>query len=314
MTTEAMREEAVRLMKSRQHRNNYTNGADRLYFFGKPDNLPGNTAQRGFSDCSSAVRAAIRAASGLDIGGNTDMQLRNRARGLVIHETDTGLPDESQLMPGDCLYFRGNPAHLMDVGHVEMYVGPNALCGHGGGTGPIVHALDAYCEKRRGTDRAYFMAVRWITDDTAARPEDKPVLRRGAAGAAVKTLQELLIGQGVSCGRWGADGEFGPATESAVKLYQRVQRLDPDGVVGPLTWAALEAGARERPDEPDTGRDAVVAPGTWTVRAGPDTACAPLGYVKTGERLPLSGQETADWLGVAYAGEHAWISRKAVLA
>ncbi len=52
----------------------------------------------------------------------------------------------------------------------------------------------------------------------------------------VKELQELLDADGFSI---ELDGLFGRQTEAAVKTFQREQGLDDDGVVGPLTWAAL---------------------------------------------------------------------------
>ena len=80
----------------------------------------------------------------------------------------------------------------------------------------------------------------------AADPEPVPetghtTLRRGSRGAEVKALQDALIAQGFSCGKWGADGDFGSATEKAVKVYQEARGLSADGIVGPVTWAALEA-------------------------------------------------------------------------
>lgn len=66
-----------------------------------------------------------------------------------------------------------------------------------------------------------------------------PQLSYGSAGAAVKAMQLLLIGYGFSCGQWGADGEFGPATDSAVRAFQSARGLVSDGICGPLTWAAL---------------------------------------------------------------------------
>lgn len=66
-----------------------------------------------------------------------------------------------------------------------------------------------------------------------------PELVQGSEGRPVKALQILLIGYGCSCGSYGADGDFGGATRSAVELFQRRNGLDDDGVVGPKTWAKL---------------------------------------------------------------------------
>ena len=136
-TATEMRNKAVDLMTSRKGMNSYTQGGNRAYFFGKPDNKPGNTTQKGYSDCSSAVRAAIKTATGIDIGSNTSAQINNRTKkGIVVHTTDGYFPDESKLLPGDCLYFKGNSSHPLDVGHVEMYIGNGKCCGHGSGSGP----------------------------------------------------------------------------------------------------------------------------------------------------------------------------------
>jgi Transglycosylase-like domain/Putative peptidoglycan binding domain len=57
------------------------------------------------------------------------------------------------------------------------------------------------------------------------------VVKRGDRGDAVRKIQSAL---GV-----GADGVFGPLTETAVKRFQRRNGLVVDGVVGPQTRAAL---------------------------------------------------------------------------
>lgn len=315
MNAQEMREYAVRLMKSRKGLNSYTNEADRKYFFGKPDNAAGNTRQKGFSDCSSACRAAIKAAAGIDIGGNTDAQIRNRAKGVIVDESANGMPDESKLLPGDCLYFRGNKYHIMNVGHVEMYTGKNELYGHGGGTGPQKHNLQEYCRQRKNGDRAYFMAIRWIPDhaENGAEPP-KPVLRKGSAGEYVAKMQGMLISQGYSCGRWGADGEFGIGTDSAVRTFQQDHRLAVDGVCGANTWAALETGMpgdTEQTDKP-AAKTVRVSAGTWHVRVAPSASAAKLGYVKAGDVLEGSGETADGWVGVAFNGERAWVSAKGV--
>jgi peptidoglycan hydrolase-like protein with peptidoglycan-binding domain len=70
------------------------------------------------------------------------------------------------------------------------------------------------------------------------RPAADPLLRLGSSGAAVTRLQTLLTAHDASPG--AIDGDFGPKTQRAVERFQRQQRLDVDGVVGPATWGALE--------------------------------------------------------------------------
>jgi peptidoglycan hydrolase-like protein with peptidoglycan-binding domain len=64
-----------------------------------------------------------------------------------------------------------------------------------------------------------------------------PVLRKGMRGPAVMNLQERLKAIGVFKG--AIDGVFGTETEAAVKAAQQNRSLNPDGVVGPMTWSAL---------------------------------------------------------------------------
>lgn len=64
-------------------------------------------------------------------------------------------------------------------------------------------------------------------------------LQKGSTGNTVKALQTLLIGYGISCGKWGADGSFGDATVTAVIAYQKKYGLVADGIVGTNTWNKL---------------------------------------------------------------------------
>lgn len=69
------------------------------------------------------------------------------------------------------------------------------------------------------------------------------VLKKGAHGKQVETLQTLLTGYGYKMENngktYGVDGSFGGATEKAVKEYQRKNGLADDGSVGAKTWAKL---------------------------------------------------------------------------
>lgn len=63
------------------------------------------------------------------------------------------------------------------------------------------------------------------------------LLTRGSTGAQVKLLQTML--NGLRKAGLDTDGKFGPATETAVKVYQKAKKLDVDGRVGPATRTAL---------------------------------------------------------------------------
>src|SRR6185312_7475323 len=69
----------------------------------------------------------------------------------------------------------------------------------------------------------------------------RATLKQGASGADVTALQQALTKLGYDTG--GVDGSFGPHTLSAVKQFQTAQGLTADAVVGPNTWAALDAAS-----------------------------------------------------------------------
>lgn len=70
----------------------------------------------------------------------------------------------------------------------------------------------------------------------AAQPSGGPVLKRGSDSDAVGELQSMLKSKGFAI---AIDNEFGAATELAVKQFQAANGLQPDGIVGAQTWAAL---------------------------------------------------------------------------
>ena len=68
------------------------------------------------------------------------------------------------------------------------------------------------------------------------------MLRKGAKGEQVKTLQRLLIAMGYDLGKYGADGDFGSATDKAVRAFQKDKKIGVDGIVGQNTWNKLLKG------------------------------------------------------------------------
>jgi putative peptidoglycan binding protein len=76
------------------------------------------------------------------------------------------------------------------------------------------------------------------TATPASTPAPTTTLKPGDTGAQVKVLQRALARLGYASG--AVDGDYGPATQAAVKRFQTAAKLAPDGVVGPKTLAALK--------------------------------------------------------------------------
>jgi peptidoglycan hydrolase-like protein with peptidoglycan-binding domain len=77
------------------------------------------------------------------------------------------------------------------------------------------------------------------------KPAEPAKLRSGAEGRAVEALQRRLAELGYQVHE--VDGQFGSETHHAVVAFQKVNRLDRDGVVGPVTRKALERPRVPRP-------------------------------------------------------------------
>ncbi|MGH2943293.1 MAG: peptidoglycan-binding domain-containing protein [Solirubrobacteraceae bacterium] len=79
--------------------------------------------------------------------------------------------------------------------------------------------------------------VTWTNIDEADQSE--PVLKQGSKGLPVRRLQHRMSAVGFDTG--GVDGRFGPKTEQAVRELQEQAGIDVDGIVGPDTWAVVNA-------------------------------------------------------------------------
>lgn len=75
-----------------------------------------------------------------------------------------------------------------------------------------------------------------------------PKVERGASGPRVMALQYLLLARGYKI---APDGEYGYTTESAVRKFQKKNKLKIDGKIGWQSWEALtpplKAGAGGNP-------------------------------------------------------------------
>lgn len=114
------------------------------------------------------------------------------------------------------------------MNHTGLYIG-----------GGLVIHCSGEVKKETVSNKAWthFAIPKGIEGDT---PAWRPTIRRGSTGDDVKYAQEILLGLGYDLGSYGADGKFGAKTQTAVKDFQREHGLNADGIIGPLTWEALE--------------------------------------------------------------------------
>ena len=63
----------------------------------------------------------------------------------------------------------------------------------------------------------------------------------------MKRLQKLLRAHSLYPEPAIVDGDFGEITDAGVRAFQELNDLEVDGIVGPLTWHALETIAAPAP-------------------------------------------------------------------
>ena len=104
---------------------------------------------------------------------------------------------------------------------------------------------------------------------------ESTMIKRGDQGERVRNIQESLRRLGYFEGK--ADGDFGEYTENAVKEFQRMNKLTPDGVVGPSTLARLgsSSAATAAPKATPTPKPTATPKPTKRVTATPKPTSTP---------------------------------------
>lgn len=78
----------------------------------------------------------------------------------------------------------------------------------------------------------------------AFKNPNRPTLKKGTRGPAVRKLQKLLAKHGA---RVTIDGQFGQRTTASVRAFQKRSGLKADGVVGAKTWSKLNVTPKKKP-------------------------------------------------------------------
>lgn len=136
------------------------------------------------------------------------------------------------------------------------------------------------------------------------------ILRNGSEGADVKELQSLLIQLDYDLGKWGADGDFGDATEIAVKEFQTKAKIDIDGEVGPQTIKALENALEDVVIK--NPKQVKIVNGNCYIRPEPNTSNKPLGTAKKNQIFNYGGETSENgWNRIEYeTNKFGWVSGK----
>jgi hypothetical protein len=190
-------------------------------------------------DCSGMVSMAWHLNPG-QYGGLNTSTLPSVAVAINRNDLQTGdmLDNTSD---GHVVLFE---AWKSDHVHFSYYsFGSTPMRHYDGGSGSNEGPLGTFASgaKIASWPASHYAAYRYknITGGSTPPPPPTaswPTVKQGATGERVKSIQYLLnrAGAGLS-----VDGNFGPATATAVRSFQSSHGLGADGIVGSQTWPAL---------------------------------------------------------------------------
>lgn len=235
---------------------------------------PAKTTKKVNTDCSALVRVCVNFA-GITVG---DFITSNEVSVLMATGAFDKFTDDAHCKRDDYL-LRGDILDTRTKGHTVV------VLSNGAKAEDIVISV------------AYELGDR--------------ILKNGMDGDDVKELQTYLIGLNYDCGVWGADGEFGDATEQAVERFQTAHGCMVDGEVGPETLAALEKAMEAAEAPVADARYVQIVNGNCYVRTAPNTDGKKLGVAHRGDVLSYQGQTSDDgWNLVEHNGQNGWVSGK----
>lgn len=209
--------------------------------------------ERGDYDCSSLVISAFEQAGipvktcGATYTGN--MKAVFLRCGFKDVTSSVNRATGAGLQRGDVL--------LNEVSHTAMYIGGGQIAhaagnenGRATGGKPGDQTGGEICVRSyynspwdcvlRLDEAGHVPAVEESGADTCK--VELPEISYGEKSEAVRAMQALLVLRGENVGSAGADGEYGPDTESAVRAFQMARGLKVDGVCGEKTWTRLIRG------------------------------------------------------------------------
>ena len=175
---------------------------------------------------------------------------------------------------------------------------------------------------------AVFTGGSYVKPDTAATEYTlgTRTLKNGSKGTDVKAMQEFLLQLEYSLPKYGADGEFGSETETALKKFQKKAGIKQDGIYGSETHQALmDAVADDDEGKADLAPDAetpeevvptskqvriVCGSGSVNIRVGNDTKYGRITSVKDGTTFEWIATAENGWHAIVVNAQIGWVSGK----
>ena len=192
------------------------------------------------ADCSGMFSWAFKKLGGyMYHGSNTMWKKYVVAKGALSKGKRT---DGQELKPGTAVFKNSGTNYY----HVGLYIGNGTVIeAKGTSSGVVTSAVSTWHAwgEMKGVDYSDVS-----TDTPAVQPTEEDsalgtrLLKRTSPymrGDDIKALQAMLNVLGYDCG--AVDGVFGNKTKAAVLAFQTAKGLAADGIVGPLTRAALLA-------------------------------------------------------------------------
>ena len=190
------------------------------------------------ADCSGLFSWAFKQLGGyMYHGSDTMFRKYCDAKG----ELNSGARTDGQgLKPGTAVFVW--KADKKKYTHVGLYIGDGLVIEAAGArqgviSGKVTDSKWTNWGELKGVD--YSGTAPEPAPAPDPEPAKRPTIRKGNRNQYVKELQTDLDRLGYNLGICGIDGDFGTATEKAVKEFQRDHGLSQDGICGPKTWAAL---------------------------------------------------------------------------
>lgn len=199
------------------------------------------------ADCSGLFSWAFKELGGyMYHGSNTIWNKYCSAKGELKKGKRA---DGKELKPGTAIFTHNTTKD--NRGHIGLYIGDGWVIEASGTINGVIKSkitISKWVEwgELRGVD--YNNTVPDIITDPK-EDETYGTIRKGDKGPVVKYAQKLLQDRGYDLGKYGVDGDFGSATQAAVKQFQRDWGLKVDGIIGPQTWAMLKSTTVQKPAE-----------------------------------------------------------------